>query len=142
MMQRAGALLVISAVACATSGCTLVGLTLGATAPAYDKPTTLEALREHQRKDNVATGPEVRVALSDGTDIDGAYVGETLGVVGLATNRGLTTVAVGEVKRVDEKTGSHWARGVLIGGAIDIALVIATVALMSSIANIHEAPPR
>lgn len=142
MMHRARALLVIGAVVCATSGCTVVGLALGATSPAYDKSTTLEALREGQRKDDAPTGPDVRVGLSDGTDVDGAYVGETLGVVGLATGRGLTTVPVGDVKRVDEKTGSHWARGLLIGGAIDIALVIATVALMSSIASIREQPPR
>ena len=107
----------------------------------------MNRLESERRSDPANPTLDVRVTIRDPdgeSTLEGAYVGQTLDALYIRSRRGLTTVRVDAIERIEKKTGSQWATGLLVGGAIDLALLIAGgVALSSMHWNVlHESAPR
>lgn len=115
-----------------SSGCTLVGLGLGAATPAYEMPVTLSEL---EARSATGASTEVRVSVRGGGALSasqGIYAGQVGDLVSVTSARGTTFLRIDDVERIEERTGSRWATGLAIGGAIDLALILATVVVISS----------
>jgi hypothetical protein len=126
----------IIALALAASGCSLIGLSIGAATPAYDKPTTLSHLENNRSAEPPEPGPDLRVVARDHAEdvtVDGAYASQTVDTLRLKTKRGYAIVRNDAIRGIDERSGSRWATGLLIGGAIDLALVILFAAAAPSL---------
>jgi hypothetical protein len=119
-------------------GCTFIGAGIGAAIPRH------ETVDPHDMK----PGSDVRLHLDSGEYVDGRYVttgGEYDGVI--LSDASVHTMGAGsayldEVSHYAvvpeesitgaESNGSYWATGLLVGLLVDVALVAAAVAVMSS----------
>jgi hypothetical protein len=128
---RATALCAACAIAVPSLGCTLIGAGIGSTIPRMsdvETPTQIEA---------VPRGSEVRVVYFRPFDergggrmqIEGTYRGTDDGhaVIERGDKSFLVPLSRIEETRAHLPTGSHVTEGALIGGAVDVTLLVFTV---------------
>jgi len=110
-------------------GCTFIGMGIGAgvgtAIPRYEDPVDTNAGRPEP-------GDEVTVVMNDGMTAEArvlasdAFVGGDHVEVEITSSPSqLSTVPVDQIRSLRHKVGSHWARGMLIGTLIGLALDIA-----------------
>lgn len=107
-------------------GCTFIGMGIGAgvgaTMPRY----------EDSAAGHPEPGDEVTAVMSDGVTAEArvlasdAFVGgDHVEVQATTSSSQVSTIPVDQIRSLRHKVGSHWARGMLIGTLIGLALDIA-----------------
>jgi len=139
-MRRVFHALLISTVL-ATSGCTIAGTAIGAATPRYE--------HSDWRSSHVELGSRVRVRLrSVGSDVvvadrlEGRYGGVHEELLSITDDDEREhELPVRDVVDLEVRSGSQWAKGLLLGAATDTIVVVAVVAVTQG-ANISIATDR
>jgi len=101
------------------SGCTLVGMGIGATVPRYEPMSTPSSVED------CPAGTKVSMKMVDGTSIDGTVVSQPYPLVVRDYDTGKsTTVDTPNVQVAERKVGTWWGTGALVGATVDVAVIL------------------
>ncbi len=110
--MKHGALLLMLLATWLLSGCTFIGLGVGAATPRY-VPT-----------ETVSVGDDVRVDTGS-TEVSGDVIGTSPSSVGIASGGRVIDVPRKTIKTIERRSGTNWLMGLGIGFAIDATLATA-----------------
>jgi len=107
------------------TGCSLIGLGIGSAVPRYE-PTPASSV------DELPVGTQLQIKMEDGSRFTGTVQSQSDPFVVRDLDTGKTRrVDPAEVWVAEKKVGSQWDKGLFIGGAIDIVVVVLATAFMT-----------
>ena len=123
-MRPVLAFLLVAAASCST-GCSLIGLGVGAAVPRWEHDVSPEKIASYQDgtepvRLDVKVAPEVAQTYSVPTATRAWYSGNKGLVVTVATPNGERAIPFRELEHVDVKVGSWWAQGLEAGLVFDL----------------------
>lgn len=112
----------------ALSGCTLVGLGIGASTPSYEQVPPPYASIEPGRDVRLTTTPVRSEEPWPPPHVYGRFRSADEGAVVLEDR----TIPRRDVERVDVRTGTYWKTGLLVGACFDVTLAISIAVIASN----------
>jgi len=129
-----------------STGCTLIGLGIGAAVPRWERdvpPENIESYRVEGKPLDVDV--QLRPGVSATAHVHGSFAGAKLvdlgemaspaGVVHgvrlvVATDEGERRIKFQDVQRLDVRRGSHWLTGLKVGVAVEVTLLVTLAAIL------------
>ncbi len=119
--MKHGALLLLLVATWLLSGCTFVGLGVGAATPRY-VPT-----------ETVSAGDDVRVDTGS-AEVTGDVVATNPSGLAIATGERVIEVPHKTTKAIKRRSGTNWFTGLAIGFAIDVTVTIVSMSAAAAVA--------